>query len=185
MIGIMDNRKEKEMDGKTLSGGQLAGGNPKNGRVMYDYYATNPIAVKKLLQAYDFKGHTMLEPCVSGGHIANVMKEYYQNDLEVTGVDIVDRGYPNTIISNFLEWETDKRFEMIVTNPPYSLATEFAYKGLSLLTDGTDNTANGQMAMFLKIQFLEGEKREMLFRDYLNTSMFFGIGWRHGIEENR
>ena len=31
---------------QTLSGGKLAGGNPENGRVENDYYATNPKAVE-------------------------------------------------------------------------------------------------------------------------------------------
>lgn len=58
-----------------------------------------------------------------------------------------------------LTWETDKKFEGIITNPPFSLAQEFE-KGMELLTE------NGQMAMFLKIQFLEGAKRKDLFEKY-------------------
>ncbi|MDY6154766.1 MAG: hypothetical protein SPI06_15305, partial [Terrisporobacter sp.] len=57
-------------------------------------------------------------------------------------------------------------FEGIITNPPYSLAKEFVEKGMTLLTDETENTVNGQMAMFLKIQFLEGIKRKELFEKY-------------------
>lgn len=46
------------------------------------------------------------------------------------------------------------------------MATEFVEKSMSLLTDETENTCNGQMAMFLKIQFLEGQKRKKLFENY-------------------
>lgn len=49
---------------------------------------------------------------------------------------------------------------MIISNPPYSLGKEFIEKGMDLLTE------NGQMAMFLKIQFLEGAKRKELFEKY-------------------
>lgn len=107
-----------------------------------------------------------MEPCVGNGNIADTVKKFYKNETDITGVDIVDRGYPNTIVQDFLTWETNEKFEAIVTNPPYSLAKEFVEKGMELLTDETEDTCNGQMAMFLKIQFLEGAKRKELFEKY-------------------
>ena len=100
------------------------------------------------------------------GHIANAVCNFYNNKPQITVLDIVDRGYPNTIVQDFLTWETDKKFEVIISNPPYSLAKEFVEKGMKLLTDETRDTVNGQMAMFLKIQFLEGAKRKELFEKY-------------------
>ena len=67
---------------------------------------------------------------------------------------------PNVIVQDFLSWKTDRKFDAIVTNPPYALAQEFIEKSMELLND------NGQMAMFLKIQFLEGAKRKELFEKY-------------------
>ena len=145
---------------KVLAGGKLAGGNPENGRVENDYYATNPKAVEMLLTNYTFDAATILEPCVGGGHIANAINNFFANQRVITGLDLVDRGYPNTIVQDFLTWETDRKFEGIITNPPFSLAQEFIEKGMGLLTD------NGQMAMFLKIQFLEGAKRKEFFEKY-------------------
>lgn len=145
---------------QTLSGGKLAGGNPENGRVENDYYATNPKAVEMLLTNYIFDASTILEPCVGEGHIANVINNFFINKREITGIDLVDRGYPNTIVADFLTYETDKKWEGIISNPPYSLAMEFIEKGMELLED------NGQMAMFLKIQFLEGAKRKEFFEKY-------------------
>ena len=49
-----------------MAGGKLAGGNPENGRVENDYYATNPKAVEMLLTNYTFDAATILEPCVGG-----------------------------------------------------------------------------------------------------------------------
>ena len=145
---------------KTLSGGKLAGGNPENGRVENDFYATNPVAVEMLLNKYSFKGTTILEPCVGEGHIAEAIKEFTDNEVQITGLDLIDRGYPNTIVQNFLTWNTVKKFDVIITNPPFSLAQEFIEKSMTLLKD------NGQMAMFLKIQFLEGVKRKDFFEKY-------------------
>lgn len=123
---------------------------------------SNPVAVGKLLAKYDFNGTTMLEPCVGMGHIAYTVSAIYHHskNIEVTSLDIVDRGYPGTIVQNFLTWKTNKKFEIIISNPPYSLGKEFIEKGMELLTQ------KGQMAMFLKIQFLEGAKRKELFEKY-------------------
>lgn len=150
----------------SLKGAKLAGGNPKDERVEYDFYATDPKAVEKLLRKYSINGNKILEPCVGNGNIADTVKKFYKNETDIIGVDIVDRGYPNTIIQDFLSWQTDEKFEAIITNPPYSLAKEFVEKGMELLTDETEDTCNGQMAMFLKIQFLEGAKRKELFEKY-------------------
>jgi hypothetical protein len=142
-----------------LNGGKLAGGNPENGRVKDDFYATNPLAVKMLLEKYEWKAAKTLEPCVGAGHIANAVKEI-KPDTSITGMDIVDRGYKGVILQDFLEYSTEERWGGIISNPPYSLAKEFILKGMDLLE------ANGQMAMFLKIQFLESEKRIELFQKY-------------------
>lgn len=143
-----------------MNGGKLAGGNPEHGRVDNDYYATDPKAVEMLLRQYEFNGNKMLEPCVGGGHIANAVKTFVgYEDVEVTGIDLIDRGHPNTIVADFLEWSNGEKYDFIISNPPYSLAQEFIEHGLELLVP------NGQMAMFLKIQFLEGQKRKFFFED--------------------
>ena len=153
----------------SLQGAKLAGGNPKNDRVDSDFYATDPKAVHKLLLKYSINGSEILEPCIGNGNIANAIKDFYNNKgLNITGVDIVDRGYPNTIVHDYLTWKTDKKFDCIITNPPYSLAKEFVEKSMTLLNDDYDEDGypNGQLIMFLKIQFLEGAKRKELFEKY-------------------
>ena len=152
----------------SLQGAKLAGGNPKDERVEYDFYATDPKAVEKLLLKYSINGNKILEPCVGNGNIADTIKKFYTNVTDVTGVDIVDRGYPNTIVHDYLTWETDEKFDCIITNPPYSLAGEFVEKSMELLNEGYDEEGlpKGQLIMFLKIQFLEGAKRKELFEKY-------------------
>jgi hypothetical protein len=140
-----------------LSGAKLCGGNPKSGRVEHDFYATNPAALNMLLDAYPIKG-SCIEPCVGQGHLAEVIKS--RVDKKVLCMDIVDRGYPGTIVQDFLSFSTSKKYSCIVTNPPFSIAEDFIRKSMSLLTEG------GTCAMFLKIQFLEGEKRKELFEEF-------------------
>lgn len=48
----------------------------------------------------------------------------------------------------------------IITNPPYKHAVEFIYKALSLIPEGY------KVAMFLKVQFLEGKSRKRMFKEF-------------------
>lgn len=143
--------------GKTLAGTNLAGMSTTRDRVEDDYYATPYEATKMLLDTIKFDGN-FLEPCIGGGHIAEIIKEYYNS--EVFGSDLIDRGYPNTYVADFLTHNFDRKFDNIITNPPYSLAQEFLEKGMKVIND------NGKIAMFLKIQFLEGAKRREMFKKY-------------------
>ena len=142
---------------KTLAGTNLAGMSTTRERVEDDYYATPYEATKMLLDEVKFEGD-FLEPCVGGGHIAGIINQYY--NTEIFGSDLVDRGYPKTLVADFLTYDFDKKFDNIITNPPYSLAQEFLEKGMEVIND------DGKIAMFLKIQFLEGAKRKEMFLKY-------------------
>jgi len=124
-------------------------------RGMYDYYATDPRAVEELLKRETFS-KKVLEPACGGGHISNVLEE---NGYDVESVDIVNRGYEGQHTSqDFFErkdiWNGD-----IITNPPYKFAAEFVEHALDVTADGH------KIAMFLKLTFLEGDKRRKLFQN--------------------
>jgi hypothetical protein len=147
------------MDIKEWRGSNLAGTSNIRERENNDYYATPISSTEALLENIQFKGD-FIEPCVGGGHIAEVIKKYYPEN-KVYGLDLVDRGYPGTVVANFLEYDfNNQKFDSIITNPPYSLAQEFLEKSMTILNK------NGKIAMFLKIQFLEGAKREKMFKKY-------------------
>lgn len=123
-----------------------------------DYYSTPPNAVEELLKREKFSPY-ILEPAVGGGHIADVFKSH---GYKVQGMDIVDRGYEETIVKDFLtSTKDDLKFSPdIITNPPYSRAAEFVKHALDISMDSV------KVAMFLKIQFLESKKRYELFKEY-------------------
>lgn len=147
------------MSKEILSGTSLAGMSTTRERVQDDYYATPYQATEMLLDEVKFSGN-FLEPCVGGGHIVDVIKKYYPDEC-VYGVDLVDRGYPNTLVADFLKHDfLGQKFDNVVTNPPFSLAQEFLEKSMEVVNDG------GKIAMFLKIQFLEGAKRREMFKKY-------------------
>ena len=133
----------------------LAGTSTSRDRVENDYYATQPSSVEDLLLKENVYGR-VLEPCVGGGHIANVLKTVADR---VDCTDLIDRGYDGTVVLDFLEQNVPPIYDWVVTNPPYKLAQDFIEQSLRATKDG------GHVAMFLKIQFLEGNKRKLFFED--------------------
>nr|DAQ42719.1 MAG TPA: adenine-specific methyltransferase [Caudoviricetes sp.]DAX76154.1 MAG TPA: adenine-specific methyltransferase [Caudoviricetes sp.] len=120
-------------------------------RDVNDYYATEPKAVELLMDLESFDKN-ILEPSCGEGHISDVLKSHGYN---VVSRDLVNRGYGS--VADFLskdntEWNGD-----IITNPPYKYAQEFVEKALQIIPDGH------KVAMFLKVQYLEGKRRRKLF----------------------
>lgn len=138
----------------------MLGVNPETIRQSEDFYATNPKALVLFLDKLSEDGiglnYKVWECAVGMGHLADVLLDY---GYEVRATDIVDRGYPNTYVLDFLtvteKWDGD-----ILTNPPFKLAEKFLEKGIELLEKGN------KLFLFLKIQFLEGQKRKELFKTY-------------------
>ena len=124
-------------------------------RETHDYYATDPKAVEELLKHETFC-KDILEPACGGGHVSEVLKA---NGYNVESVDLINRGYKDQhSTENFLE-RKDKWNGDIITNPPYKFAAEFVEQALKVIPDGH------KVAMFLKLTFLEGEKRRKLFQN--------------------
>lgn len=120
-----------------------------------DYYATEPRAVGLLLSKEHFNSN--IWECACGeGHMSDVLKAA---GYTVFSSDIVDRGYKETEIINFLEFKEVNSMD-IITNPPYKYAKEFVKHALDISVAGT------KIAMFLKLTFLESQSRKELFREY-------------------
>ena len=120
-----------------------------------DYYATEPKAVRLLLENEQFCD-PVWEPACGEGHISKVLWDHL---YEVHSTDLVQRGYGTPGVdflhSGINEWDGD-----IITNPPYKYAKEFVEEALRVVTDGH------KVAMFLKLTFLEGQARRDLFRQH-------------------
>lgn len=122
-------------------------------RQSHDYYATHPSAAEMLLSIESFHKN-IWEPACGEGHLSKVFENAGHI---VTSTDLIDRGYGG--VADFLKC-TDKFDGDIITNPPFRYAQEFIEKALSLVDDGR------KVAMFLRLQFLEGKKRKRLFESY-------------------
>lgn len=129
-----------------------------------NYFPTPPWATRALLQHVipDAEG-VAWEPACGEGHMARVLDEHFTlvhasdvhdygcgrvGSFVGSGPDVIpspaDTGFPSP------DW--------IITNPPFSLAVEFAERGLGIAREG--------VALLVRTAWLEGIDRwERLFRD--------------------
>jgi hypothetical protein len=117
-----------------------------------DYYATDPKAAELLLKLETFSN---IWECACGeGHLSKIFEKAGHN---VRSSDLIDRGYGESgfdfLSIDNLQWDGD-----IITNPPYKYAQEFVEKSLNIINNGN------KVAMFLKLQFMEGKARKRLFQ---------------------
>lgn len=118
-----------------------------------DYYATEPKAIKILLEQEEFKD---IWECACGeGHLAEEIKK--ENKLSKAS-DLINRGYGEIGI-DFLKYSHSWGGD-IITNPPYKYAKEFCEHAIEIVRVGD------KVAMFLKVQFLEGKARKKMFQKY-------------------
>lgn len=126
-----------------------------------DYYATDPIASEWLLQLEEF-GDVIIDNSYGAGHL---MQPFIEKGYEVIGYDIKKRfqdDLPDNVSFHEKDFLTvsDSIKADVVFNPPYSKAAKFVEHTLSLVEDGC------KVCAFLKIQFLEGKSRKLLFEKY-------------------
>lgn len=130
-----------------------------------DFYATSPLAVRKLLQLEQFD-ENIWEPACGMNHITNVLR---QHGYKVRTSDIVNMtGEPDIELLDIFTYNGTFDGD-IISNPPYSLGKEFTEKCLEIVPEGH------KVAMFLKLQFLESKKRYDLFKKYPPKVIYVSI----------
>jgi len=147
-----------DVDKKKLTGTSLVGDTVNRERVEEDYYATPPKATMVLLERFGLNNcSTIYEPACGEGHISKTIEEWFKkigSEVNLYSSDLIDRGYGDGGI-DFLKINEDKKFDCVITNPPFKLAKEFIEKSLKI--------SNKYVIMFAKIQLLEGIGRKELF----------------------
>lgn len=127
----------------------------------YDFYATPPYVIYNLLDNLDLNryGKYVLEPSAGNGNISRIIKEKYPDKI-VTSIETREEEYYNLCFSsdqvvfyNYLNLDFIGRYDIIIGNPPYSLALEFVNKSIQLLND------NGILIFLLRTAFLESKSR--------------------------
>lgn len=141
-------------------------------RVESDFYATPKHVVESILNEIELSGD-ILEPTAGNGNIAEVIKKHYpENRLDVVELREEERknlekiGADNVIIHDFLTWQTDEKYDTIITNPPYSIAEEIITKCFKHLKPG------GKIIMLLRLNFLGAKKRFQFWQEHPVDSVY-------------
>lgn len=133
-------------------------------RKAYDFYATPIDVVLNFLEKQNISklnqgGGVILEPSAGTGNIIKALNTYYK-DRKIEACEIrqeeelgLKEISDEVIIGNFLELDIDKKYDVIIGNPPYSLAREFVEKSLNCLKD------DGVLIFLLRTAFLESKSR--------------------------
>ena len=134
---------------KTRSALAYVGHNERGDREKDDFYPTPEAATQALMNRQKFEGEIWECACGNGA----MSKVMIKNGYNVYSSDLIDRGYGETGI-DFLK--SDKKFDNIITNPPFNLGTEFTIQALKL--------ARKKVVMLSKLSYLEGiRRRELIF----------------------
>jgi len=124
------------------------GFNKETVRSPADFYITPNVAVIELLKRERF--HGLGWECASGnGSISKFFPNIISSDIRTDDSVFGDKGV------DFLK--TNRRVDYIITNPPFSLMLPFAKHALEC--------AN-KVALFGRIQFLEGVERHRFFSEH-------------------
>jgi hypothetical protein len=115
------------------------------------FYATHRVAVDSLLSIERIAGRVW-EPACGDGAIVNVMRNAGHS---VFASDVVDRGCPRSTVQDFFA-ATKRTADVIVTNPPFSMAQEFVDAALERAP---------KVIMLLRLAFLESGTRMQWFKD--------------------
>ena len=131
-----------------------------------DFYPTPRIAVESLLGAEPDVLNTMArvwEPAAGGGNIVHALRD---NGIPVTASDVQRYGFDLHFVGDFLEQERGPiGCSVVVTNPPYKLAAQFAEHPLTLVPD---------VFLLLRLAFLESVGRtELLEHSGLRRVLVF------------
>ena len=125
-----------------------------------DYYATDPRTIPPLLKQLTRDGinfETVWENAAGGGHLS---RELGRHGYDVFESDIEPQS-KNVYALDFLHGYGDvPKCDAIITNPPYRYAQEWVEQSLAHLDEGQ------YLILFLKLTFLEGQKRRKMFEKY-------------------
>ncbi|HSH24688.1 MAG TPA: hypothetical protein VLA13_04035 [Massilibacterium sp.] len=142
-----------------------------------DYYVTPIYAINNFLDKLEefhngmFHRKNVLDPC-AGGDINNPMsyptalKNKYNNSINhIETLDIREDSLANTK-ADFLSYTPEKKFDVVITNPPFVLAQEIIEKSFDVTSD------DGYVIMLLRLNFFGGQKRKAFWDKHLPIYSF-------------
>lgn len=133
-------------------------------RAPFDLYATEPDLIRAALSISPLFGVESILDIAAGDGRWGIAAQQRTRAAHLVGVDIrpltAPAGFSEWHTADFLKWETDQQFDLIVSNPPYRYAEKIVRRAWGMLT------YHGEMIMLLRLSFQAGMKRNAgLWRD--------------------
>ena len=132
-ISNMQNRSHAVMAQRTEPKGSL------------DNFPTPPWATRALIEHViktELQDAECLEPACGAGHMSRPLAEYFGT---VYSSDIADYGFGE--VQDFLDKKEDRKYDWVITNPPFKLAEKFIEKALKISNKG--------IAVLVRTTFIE------------------------------
>ena len=143
-------------------------------RKPHDFYATPIDCVENFINNYGIdkiKGN-ILEPSAGNGNIIKTLRQKKVQGI-ITALELRDEERDTliqisdkVIIDNFLEWEADKDYDVIIGNPPYTYAREFIEKCFKIANKNT------VIIMLLRTAFLESKARYEFWQQHPLSGLY-------------
>ena len=143
-------------------------------RKPHDFYATPIDCVENFINNYGIdriKGN-ILEPSAGNGNVIQALRQKKVQGI-ITALELRDEERDSltqisdkVIIDDFLNWESDKEYDIIIGNPPYSYAKEFIEKCFKISNENT------VIIMLLRTAFLESKSRYEFWQQHPLSGLY-------------
>lgn len=144
-----------------------------------DFYPTPAVVIETFLDNYHIGDNgeitKILEPCAGNGNIIKALQERGYTSIKAVELRKEEAenlnnmlGYGNFAIADFLTLNPKHigDIDVVITNPPFSLAMEFLQKSLEIVKD------DGKVILLLRLGFLASRKRFGFMRENPPTEMY-------------
>lgn len=140
--------------------------NRKNKSIIGDkYYTPNKTIEHFMKHGWQKLGlddpKTILDPCCGMSAFKNVLSKQFI-DCNFTQLDN-DSDSNADILVDYKKYTTDKKFDLVISNPPYTLAQEFVENALNM---------SNNVIYLLRLNFLGSQKRESFFNLHMPSNVF-------------
>ncbi|MDD4778979.1 MAG: hypothetical protein PHT02_00050 [Tissierellia bacterium] len=141
-----------------------------------DYYKTPIDQIVKFLKEFNKHEDVFIKPyikildCCAGGLIEKDLMSYPEalKQIGIHNVDTIDIREDSLadIKVDYLTYDCKNKYDVIITNPPFSIAEDIIKKALDDVKD------NGWVIMLLRLNFFEGKSRKDFWLDNMAKYSF-------------
>ncbi len=137
-----------------------------------DFYETPQDCILNFLKHHPLDPNAViLDPCVGTGAFPKAIRMAgYTNQIDTIEIDSNSKVIPETsnhYCKDFLQFESPYEYDVIFSNPPYSLAEEFIRKAFTLV-----NNEKFEIIFLLRLNFLESKKRHDFWQEYMVNDLY-------------